>query len=319
MGDFAVLISMLDKHLQAVESKLDTLLKQVGYPPLADVRPTCKYLFFDWLEEWFVVFKSPTLKDKGYDLKNTINRHVKPNIENKPLNEYTPLDITKALNSVVSERMRQIVRQVYNQCFREAVQLGYIEKNPVEFVKYVKHTYKNGRTLENSEEIEFLRKAQTEVELYPLFVFYLLTGARPSEPMTIKWEDITNDKIRIRGTKTVKSDRYLPLSDMLRDLLAKIPRNSEYVFPYSMAKVRFAFERIREKLSFHMTIKDLRHTFGTRCLESGVSMKTVQKWMGHSKFDTTADIYSHITTEFEKVELSKLETQNSSIFHIVKK
>ena len=32
---------------------------------------------------------------------------------------------------------------------------------------------------------------------------------------------------------------------------------------------------------------DLRHTFGTRCAAQGVSMRTLQEWMGHRDYATT--------------------------------
>ena len=274
--------------------------------------PKCEYTLFEWLDEWFKTYKAPTLKDGGYDLRHTIEKHVKRNILDKPLDEYTTLDIQKGLNLVKSNRMRQITRQVYNQAFTEAVRLDIVERNPVENVKGIKHAYQNGRSLERTEEKELLRVAK-KTDLYPLIVFYLLTGARPSEPLALRWEDVKAKTIRIRGTKTLKSDRILPLSKELKALLNSIPKKSEYVFPYDYQAIQKRFERLRKKLSFDCTLKDLRHTFGTRCLESGVSMKTVQKWLGHTNYTTTANIYSHITTEFEQKELEKFSKNNRII------
>lgn len=304
----------LENRMTTIESKLDTIigLLSVVKSGGAETPPPCSYSLFAWVEEWFATYKAPVLKDGGYDLRHNIDKHVKPNIEDKPLNEYNTMDITRALNKVQSERMRQIVRQIYNQSFREAVRLGYIDKNPVDYVKNVSHTYDNGRALERDEEREFMQAAKADTQYYPLFVFYLLTGARPSEPLTITWQDVTADYIRIRGTKTQKSDRKLPLTDDIRALLATLPRTGEKLFPFTYAAVRKHFESVRQKLSFYMTLKDLRHTFGTRCLESGVTMKTVQKWLGHSNYDTTANIYSHITTDFERAEMARLESRHTN-------
>ena len=306
-------ISALRVDITALRAELkNTLLHPVtnAAPPAALQSP---YTLFSWLDEWYAVYKAPTLKDGGYDLNNNINKHVKPNIENKPLNAYNAADITKALNAVKSERMRQIVRQIYNQSFREAVRLEHIEKNPLVFVKVPAHEYNNGRTLERAEEKQFLYAAKG-TELYALFAFYLLTGARLSEPFVLTWDDITADYIRIRGTKTRKSDRLLPLTDNLKALLTTIKRKGKRVFPYTYSKVRHHFEALRERLPFTLTLKDLRHTFGTRCLESGVNMKTLQKWLGHTKYDTTADYYSHITTDFEREEIARYNTKNKLTF-----
>ncbi len=45
-----------------------------------------------------------------------------------------------------------------------------------------------------------------------------------------------------------------------------------------------------KKLRFH----DLRHTCASLLLKSGVPMKQIQLWLGHSTFATTADIYAHL-------------------------
>lgn len=47
-----------------------------------------------------------------------------------------------------------------------------------------------------------------------------------------------------------------------------------------------------KKIRFH----DLRHTCASLLVQSGVGMKQVQLWMGHSDFGTTANIYSHLTS-----------------------
>lgn len=54
-------------------------------------------------------------------------------------------------------------------------------------------------------------------------------------------------------------------------------------------------------------LHDLRHTFATRCLENGVSMKCIQVWLGHTRLDTTAMIYSHLLPDFEKSESVKVK------------
>ena len=50
----------------------------------------------------------------------------------------------------------------------------------------------------------------------------------------------------------------------------------------------------------------LRHTFATNCVERGVNIKVVQKWLGHKDLSTTEKIYTHISTAFEQAEAQKL-------------
>ncbi len=56
-----------------------------------------------------------------------------------------------------------------------------------------------------------------------------------------------------------------------------------------------------------MIIHDLRRTFGSNCVMAGVSLATVQAWMGHASSETTIKHYSHLVSAFKKEEIRKIE------------
>lgn len=56
-----------------------------------------------------------------------------------------------------------------------------------------------------------------------------------------------------------------------------------------------------------------RHTFATRCIKSGIQPKTLQKYLGHATLQMTMDLYVHITDDFKKEEMLKLESEMSQI------
>jgi integrase len=125
------------------------------------------------------------------------------------------------------------------------------------------------------------------------------------------WDDCyREDSFRINGTKTETSDRWLPMFPEIKKLFDSIPRKGKFMFPFQYAIFRKHFNAIRERLIIkNITLKDLRHTFGTRCLESGVNIKTVSKWLGHSNIQTTERIYLHITQAFEREEIARFSEQ----------
>ncbi len=70
------------------------------------------------------------------------------------------------------------------------------------------------------------------------------------------------------------------------DQTGKLMRPNYVTEHFSWLLEKFGLKKIR----FH----DLRHSCASLLLASGISMKQIQIWLGHSTFSTTADIYSHL-------------------------
>lgn len=58
-----------------------------------------------------------------------------------------------------------------------------------------------------------------------------------------------------------------------------------------------------KEFNLHM----LRHTFATRCIESGMPAKVLQKLLGHADIETTLNIYCDVFEEYEGEALAKAE------------
>jgi len=69
-----------------------------------------------------------------------------------------------------------------------------------------------------------------------------------------------------------------------------------------------AFHRIcdRAGLPDDLTVYSLRHTFGTRLLEEGESLKVVSALLGHEDIATTGNIYSHLHPKMKTGAASKM-------------
>lgn len=50
-----------------------------------------------------------------------------------------------------------------------------------------------------------------------------------------------------------------------------------------------------------------RHTFATRCFESGIKPKTVQGYLGHATLQMTMDLYTSVLKEHQMSEMDKLD------------
>lgn len=66
----------------------------------------------------------------------------------------------------------------------------------------------------------------------------------------------------------------------------------------SLDLVSYAFPKFCKQCGLKpIKLHELRHSNITVLLEKGASMKELQEWAGHSSYNTTANIYSHIQTE----------------------
>jgi len=124
--------------------------------------------------------------------------------------------------------------------------------------------------------------------------------------LALKWSDINwkLKEIYIHGTKTESSERTIFLLPQIAEVLEKqkeITTTGLFAFPYDKSNVTHAFKNYCPNHKLH----DLRHTFVTRCAESGINIKVAQKLAGHSDIKTTLDIYTHVATDFERSEFEK--------------
>ena len=294
-----------ERRFERIESNIESI---IGI--LKDGKTTARDIpmFYEYLDLWLTETKAPKITAKSLKiLASGVNNYIKPNIENKPLDKIKASEMLIAIDKVPYSYMRQVVYSIFRAVFKRAYQFDMIRENPAEKLDFVKHVRQKGKALTKNEQAEFIKAISKDEKYCPLWLFYLLSGCRCSEILAIKWTDVDNEQKRIfiRGTKTESAERYIPLFPQIAEILKELPQTSEYIFPFTQRAIQWNFDKIREKNGFKFRIHDLRHTFATRCLESGISLNTVQKWLGHKSSVTTAGIYQHVLTDFEKEEAKR--------------
>lgn len=300
-------VSDNDELITELLEKVNVIFNSGVFDKLLKLKES-QYTLFDWLDEWYKVYKVPLLKESGLlQLRVCINKHIKQNFENKKLHEYTAMEIQTCLNKIDGTRMRKYTYDTLSAAMRKAYNLDLVSDNVMLKVDGIKHKRKTGRALTVDEQARFVHLIQQN-KYRDLYLFYLGTGCRKSEALTIKWTDVdyVGKRIHVKGSKTENADRYVPLFPEIETLLAGIKHTDEYIFPITENTIKCNFKRLKRQSGLTFRIHDLRHTFATRCLEAGIAINTVQLWLGHSKASTTADIYTHVQSTFEKEEIKKL-------------
>ena len=171
------------------------------------------------------------------------------------------------------------------------------------------------------KEEALLMKHATPDYLKDLIIFALHTGCRRGEILSATWReniDMRNRVVRIKSSKRGMKMKIIPMSDTLYAMLRrrwKVRHISDAVFPYSVDAVKDAFQRAVKKAGLHdLHFHDLRHTFATRLVQSGVDLYVVQKLLGHKSIMMT-ERYAHHYPESLRPSVKALdECYNSATF-----
>ena len=254
-----------------------------------------------WFKEWLEVYKKPYIKTYK-NIERVIRLHIPETLKNKELKTISPLEIQKNINSCNYGRTRLELFDVYHGALTMAYRLGLLEKDLAPLLIKPKHIRVMGEPL-SAEELDEFYKAIEKTRYHNAYMFYFLSGCRRSEALTLTENDVNfkENLLHIRGTKTAESDRYIPLFPELKTLLENTKTKNGRYFPFNANRLSRTFKALCPAHKLH----DLRHTFATRCLECGISIKVVQKWLGHTRLDTTANIYSHAQADFILSEAEK--------------
>ncbi|MBO6756348.1 MAG: tyrosine-type recombinase/integrase [Roseibium sp.] len=215
--------------------------------------------------------------------------------------------------------------------FTYAVNQGYLETNPRTGSKLFKDGAKE-RFLSQSE-IERLGEVLTEAETIGLpwhlkdnaktkhrpvsegnlrekisphvtaaIRLLLLTGCRLREILDLRWSEVDLERglLDLPDSKTGRKVVYL--SEAAVEVLEGLPRVGTYVFlGASLDKPRSDLKRPWERISRHagladVRLHDLRHTFASVSVASGMSLPMIGALLGHKSTSTTAR-YAHLTDD----------------------
>ena len=144
-----------------------------------------------------------------------------------------------------------------------------------------------GNSAEAGDMVEFLAWSGMRVAELRALVWALV------------WDDLGEEWLVIRGgpegTKS-KRVRRLPISAPLRAVVARRWYEGASGRVFGLSSPRESLKNACERLSVaHVRVHDLRHLFATRCIEAGVDVPTVAKWLGHSDGGVLAmKIYGHL-------------------------
>ena len=278
-------------------------------------------------------------------LKWTINKIKNSKLGEMKIQDVTKNDIQEFLNSI-KELSDSYIKKLYEQfvqAYRRAEIKKYITYNPMYEVIKPKSD-KQTKVVEaldiNVQKAftEYLNKASIEDEPYKnIFLIQMYMGLRIGEVLALSTENIdlenkllyvkrtlTNDKefaiILGNKTKTYAGNRTLPIPDFFVPIFEEqlkyandnlhnliFTANNNYIRTSALNKeLKRIFEEELKTSSKNISTHCLRHTYGTRCIEAGMTAVVLQRLMGHKDVTVTLNTYTSVFNKFKEDELEKV-------------
>ena len=276
-------------------------------------------------------------------LMGTIKTIEKADVSKKNITDITSNDVQAYLNTLkdYSNSTIKKIKEQFTQAFREAINKGYIIRNPMNDVIRPKSNQirKPVRALEIEEQQKFTNYLMnTSVTNEPYKVIYLIQmylGLRIGEVLALRSTDInlqknlisvnktlTTDKNRkivmSNSTKTYAGIREVPIPSFIRNeivnqmIISKnnkdnqlfVDKKGNYLRPNT---VNAKLKELLQKMDItDITTHSLRHTYGTRCVEAGMRAVALQRLLGHTDVSITLNTYTSVFNKYKEAELEKV-------------
>lgn len=302
------------------QAELDRIIRvEVGDP---ETRRSGATLFGEfWRERWLPLHRDTWRENT----RNTIMAVLESQID--PRWGATRLDLIDAtaaaawLGKLAAEYSPSIchkARTYFRAIMAEAVEQGYLIKDPVRKLRKPQPRLKVDRSYLSAEEVQALRKAMHGFRDRLILDILLATGMRPSELFALRWSDISDtglmiDEAFVKGwmnePKTASSIAAVSVPAEIMGRLEQFRRESNPTDPQSIifpseAGTPIYSENWRKRVLYpaaraakvRVNFQILRRTLATLALQSGVPVKAVQAQLRHSSADVTMNVYAQIVT-----------------------
>jgi len=241
-------------------------------------------------------------------------RKIKLNdLDYKMVNEFIIFLKENRLNSVSINRILSAARTYFKFLEKKKV----VSSNPFKLTTSLKKDKRLPNYFKYNDFIDMIDSIDTNTDLgirnRALFELLLATGARVSEVVNIKTNDINISLGEIKVLGKGNKERIVYINEHTKEALLNYLNNSrnnlikeknDYLFLNHLGTkltdrgVRVIIDNIIKKsaISLKITPHTFRHSFATMMLNEGCDLKSVQELLGHVNLSTTS-IYTHLSNE----------------------
>lgn len=239
--------------------------------------------------------------------------HIRPRLGSLRVADVTTEDI-RALHGAMRKTPTAANRvlALLSKAFNLAEKWGMCDEgtNPCKHVQRYRER-RHERFLDDAERVRVFNALASTVEkkecsqhASAAIALVLLTGARPAEILTLRWEhvDLERGVLNLPDSKTGEKQVYL--SDAAAAVLAGLPRTKDNPWVIEgqrrgahMKDLKRPWERVCKAAKLEdVRLYDLRHTYASVAAANGVPLYTISKLLGHKSVVTTQR-YAHLAAD----------------------
>ena len=305
-----------------------------------DNRITVRDFMHQWLEIYVKNQLSPTTVQHYID---QTEKYIIPQFGDTCLQQLKNIDIQKWIFSLQKASPRtgkplspKTIKNILlnlSAAMKKAVMLELIPKNPCDDLTLPKLEHYQPEVY-SMEEVETLLQCARNTALYLPLMIEICLGLRRGELLALRWHHVNfqtgcltveenlvtvNNQTITKAPKTQSGRREIQIPGTLLRLLkdTKAERHAgqnDYIVcqedgsPYKSDSFSMKFRRFLKANDLkHIRFHDLRHINATIMLSLGISPKVAQERLGHSSYQITMDIYSHVLKKVEQEAADKLD------------
>lgn len=266
----------------------------------------------DFLTLWLETYIEPNRAPKTGEAYKYALAHLGETTLQTELDELTPIQIQREVNrlSAIYSRQAQLMYIAIRAALKKAVALGMMTSRPMENVEAPKHEKKEISYFTPAEASAYLREAE-KVKDGSVLILMLCLGLRRNEARGLRYGDLGEDgvlRLKMQRTKdgmkplkTKASRREIPVPEALRTLFDGPAGEYLTEVTEKTLQVRHLAVMKAAGIRKNVTLHGLRHTCATSAIKNGVQLVTIQRLLGHARFNVTADTYIH--TDRRSLEL----------------
>ena len=253
-----------------------------------------------------------------YNYKVNYNKYIKP-IENKRYDKLSIMYLQRYIDDIEYQNpnsasyVLKMCKAAVNYCIKKRL-LTENKFNYIDSVK-VQRQEIHHLDIEQIKDVLDIAKKLFSYKTYTILYLFIGTGLRSSELFALNKSDIDLNNLSVRvnkqcirtklqhKTKTDKSNRVIyifpDLADVLREYIKTV--EGDILFPNEKGGYidgnnfnRRTWTNIKEYAGITQRVRlhDLRGSYIDMVLSSGLSPKFAQNQVGHSKTETTLNVYA---------------------------